>query len=53
MIGDVFEAVFNDISSVEALMDDQVCAVILEPVQGGERHHSRRSGVFKGREEAL
>ena len=34
LIGDVFEAVFNDISSVEALMDDQVCAVILEPVQG-------------------
>lgn len=34
LIGDVYDAVFNDVSSVEALMDDRVCAVILEPVQG-------------------
>lgn len=34
LIGDVYEADFNDIASVEALMDDNVCAVILEPVQG-------------------
>lgn len=34
LIGEVYDAVFNDIASVEALMDDRVCAVILEPVQG-------------------
>ena len=34
LIGDVYEAHFNDLASVEALMDDDVCAVILEPVQG-------------------
>jgi len=27
-------AQFNDIGSVEALMDDKVCAVIVEPIQG-------------------
>lgn len=34
LLGDIFEAVFNDLASVEALMDDHVCAVILEPIQG-------------------
>ncbi|MBR2736294.1 MAG: aspartate aminotransferase family protein [Firmicutes bacterium] len=33
-IGDVYDAVFNDLDSVKALMDDDVCAVILEAVQG-------------------
>ncbi len=34
LIGEVYEAVFNDVASVEALMDDNVCGVILEPIQG-------------------
>lgn len=34
LIGEVYDADFNDLASVEALMDDDVCAVILEPVQG-------------------
>ena len=34
LIGDVYDAVFNDLDSVKALMDDDVCAVILEAVQG-------------------
>ena len=34
LIGEVYDAVFNDLDSVRALMDENVCAVILEPVQG-------------------
>ncbi len=34
LIGDILEAKFNDLSSVETLMDDDVCAIILEPIQG-------------------
>ncbi len=34
LIGDIEEAVFNDIPSLEAVMDENVCGVILEPVQG-------------------
>ncbi len=34
LLGDIFEAEFNHAESVAALMDDDVCAVILEPVQG-------------------
>ncbi|MGI6205909.1 MAG: aspartate aminotransferase family protein [Anaerovoracaceae bacterium] len=34
LIGDVYDAEFNDIDSVKALMDDDVCAVIIELVQG-------------------
>lgn len=34
LIGDVYDAEFNNIDSVRELMDDDVCAVILELVQG-------------------
>lgn len=34
LIGDVYDAEFNNLDSVKALMDDDVCAVILEAVQG-------------------
>lgn len=34
LIGDVYDAVFNDLDSVKALMNDDICAVIIEPVQG-------------------
>ena len=34
LIGDVYEATFNDVSSLEALMNDSICAVIMEPIQG-------------------
>ena len=34
LIGDVHDAVFNDLDSVKSLMDENVCAVILEAVQG-------------------
>jgi len=34
LIGGTCEAVFNDIESVRKVMDKNVCAVILEPVQG-------------------
>lgn len=34
LLEDVQEAIFNDLKSVEALMDDSVSAVILEPIQG-------------------
>ena len=34
LIGDVFDAGFNDLESVRKLMDENVCAVILEAVQG-------------------
>lgn len=34
LIGDVYDAVYNDLDSVKALMDEDVCAVILEAVQG-------------------
>ena len=34
LLGEIYEAKFNDLASVEALMDDDVCAVILEPIQG-------------------
>ncbi len=34
LIGEVYDADFNDLESVKALMNEDVCAVILEPVQG-------------------
>ncbi|MEA4987577.1 MAG: aspartate aminotransferase family protein [Anaerovorax sp.] len=34
LLEDVEEAIFNDLKSVEALMNDSVSAVILEPIQG-------------------
>ncbi len=34
LLGEIYEADFNDISSLEAVMDEDVCGVILEPVQG-------------------
>ncbi|MGN1349695.1 MAG: aspartate aminotransferase family protein [Anaerovoracaceae bacterium] len=46
LLGDVFEAEFNDLASVEALMDDDVCAVILEPIQG-------ESGILPAEQEFL
>lgn len=46
LLGDIFEAVFNDLASVEALMDDDVCAVILEPIQG-------ESGILPAQQEFL
>lgn len=46
LIGDVYEAHFNDAASVEALMDDNVCAVILEPIQG-------ESGILPAAKEFL
>jgi succinylornithine aminotransferase len=35
-------AVFNDLESAKALINDQTCAVIVEPVQGAALH--RKSG---------
>lgn len=46
LLGDVEEAIFNDLSSVEVLMSDSVCAVILEPIQG-------ESGIIPATEEFL
>lgn len=34
LIGGVKSAVFNDIESLKKVMDDNVCGVILEPIQG-------------------
>lgn len=34
LIGDVIDVEYNNLASVEAAMDDSVCGVILEPVQG-------------------
>ena len=34
LIGEVYDAKFNDLESVRELMDEDVCAVILEAVQG-------------------
>lgn len=34
LIGDVYDAEFNNLDSVKELMDDDVCAVILELIQG-------------------
>ena len=34
LLGEIYEADFNDAASLEAVMDDDVCGVILEPVQG-------------------
>ena len=34
MIGNIQYAVFNDLESVKALINDKTCAVVLEPIQG-------------------
>ncbi len=34
LLGEIYEADFNDAASVKALMNGDVCGVILEPVQG-------------------
>lgn len=34
LLGEIYEAEFNNIESLASLIDDDVCAVILEPVQG-------------------
>jgi len=34
LIGDTYFATFNDLDSVQTVMNDDICAVILEPVQG-------------------
>ncbi|PJG85777.1 aspartate aminotransferase family protein [Conservatibacter flavescens] len=32
--GEIFHVPFNDIAAIKAVMDEQVCAVIVEPIQG-------------------
>lgn len=46
LVGAVYDADFNDKASVEALMSDKICAVILEPVQG-------ESGIVPAKPEFL
>lgn len=46
LIENVYDVDFNDIGSVEAVMDDNICAVILEPVQG-------ESGIIPAKPEFL
>jgi len=41
-------ATFNDLASVEALLDDQVCAVIVEPVQGEGGIHAASREFLQG-----
>ena len=46
LIGEVYDADFNDPASVENLMSEKICAVILEPVQG-------ESGIVPAKPEFL
>lgn len=46
LIGEVYDADFNDSASVENLMSEKICAVILEPVQG-------ESGIVPAKPEFL
>ena len=48
LIGDVYDAVFNDLDSVKELMDDDVCAVILEAVQGESGILPAEQGFMEG-----
>lgn len=41
-------ATFNDLASVEALLDDKVCAVIIEPLQGEGGIHAATPAFLEG-----
>ncbi len=47
-IGNVKFADYNDLSSVEALIDDRTCAVIMETVQGEGGIYPAEDGFIKG-----
>lgn len=34
LLGEIYDAEFNNLNSVESMMDDNVCGIIVEPVQG-------------------
>lgn len=48
LLPDVYYAQYNDLESVKNLMDDDVCAVILEPIQGEGGVHPATHDFLKG-----
>lgn len=48
MVPDIVYAEYNNLESVEALADESVCAIILEPVQGEGGIIPAESGFMKG-----
>ena len=48
LLPDVYYAEYNDLDSVKNLMDDDVCAVILEPIQGEGGVHPASHDFLKG-----
>lgn len=48
LLPDVYYAEYNDLDSVKKLMDNDVCAVILEPVQGEGGVHPATYEFLKG-----
>ena len=48
LLPNVYYAQYNDLESVKNLMDDDVCAVILEPIQGEGGVHPATHDFLKG-----
>ncbi len=48
LLGEIYDAEFNNLASVESLMDNNVCAVIVEPVQGESGILPADPGFLKG-----
>lgn len=48
LLPDVYYAQYNDLESAKNLMDDDVCAVILEPIQGEGGVHPATHDFLKG-----
>lgn len=48
LLPDVYYAEYNNLDSVKKLMDDDVCAVILEPIQGEGGVHPASHDFLKG-----
>src|SRR3546814_2310717 len=38
---------FNDIAALEAVMDDKVCAIVMEPIQRSEEHTSELQSLMR------
>lgn len=48
LLPDVYYAEYNNLESIKAVMDDDVCAVILEPIQGEGGVHAATHDFLKG-----